>query len=207
LFKTQIAAILQAGALGNVWMMFPMITNKTEIIKAKQFVEEVKTELRRQGKKYNANTKIGIMIETPAAAFEARTLAKEVDFFSLGTNDLSQYLFAADRSNVKLTELNSHFQPTLLRVIYSVVKAAHEANIEVDICGQAAEIVNLTPLWVAMGIDNLSVSIPKITTIRRSICSLYKTECEKLLDSILKMETVAEVERELKDFAKKEDVL
>ena len=200
IFKPQISAILCAGAVGNVWMMLPMITNIEEILKAKQIVEEVKDELKSQGKAFDYEIKIGIMIETSAAAFDAERLAKEVDFFSIGTNDLAQYLFAADRNNAKVAGLNSHFQPTLLRVIHSVVQAAHKAGIEADICGQAGEIDSLIPLWVAMGVDNLSVSIPRITAVRRRICHLYKFECDKLLDTILELNTADEVERMLNKF-------
>lgn len=200
IFKPQISAILRAGAVGNVWMMFPMITNTAEIAKAKMMVEEVKDELRSQGKQFDANMKIGIMIETPAAAFDAEILAKDVDFFSIGTNDMAQYLFAADRANSKVAGLNSHFQPALLRVIHSVVKAAHQAGIEVDICGQAGEVSALIPLWVAMGVDNLSVSIPRVTSVRKRICNMYKSDCAKLLDKVLLLKTADEVELALKEF-------
>lgn len=200
IFKPQISAILRAGAVGNVWMMFPMITNKTEILRAKQMVEQVKEELESQGKPFDAGMKTGMMVETPAAAFDAEILAKEVDFFSIGTNDLTQYLFAADRANAKVAGLNSHFQPALLRVIHSVVEAAHKAGIEADICGQAAEVDKLIPLWVAMGVDNLSVSIPRITAVRKKICNVYKSECRKLLDTVLKLGTADEVERTLSEF-------
>jgi len=127
-------------------------------------------------------------------------LAKEADFFSIGTNDLAQYLFAADRGNAKVAGLNSHFQPALLRTVYSIVNAAHEARIEADICGQAAEIERLIPLWLAMGVDNLSVSIPRITAVRRKICNSSRSGCVGLLDKILVLETAAEVETALLEF-------
>lgn len=200
IFKPQLAAVLRAGAVGNVSVMFPMITNIAELRQAKKAVEDVKTELTAQKIPCNLDMKIGIMIETPAAAFEAIALAKEANFFSIGTNDLSQYLFAADRQNAKLSALNSHFQPTLIRVINSVVNAAHGAGIEADICGQAAEIDALVPLWIAMGVDNLSVSIPRITAVRRRICGLSMADCQKLLDSVLEFETAQEVENTLKEF-------
>ena len=200
IFKPQIAAILRAGVKGNVWIMFPMITNKTEIQRAKQLVEEVKTELAAQGKQFSTDMKIGMMIETPAAAFDAKMFAKEVDFFSIGTNDLSQYLFAADRTNSRLAYLNSHYQPTLLRMMNQVIKSAKEAGIEVDICGQAAEVDNLVPLWVAMGVDNLSVSIPRIPSVRKRVCELNKLECEVLLNDIMRLDTADEVEHMLDKF-------
>jgi phosphotransferase system enzyme I (PtsI) len=181
-----------------------MITTKTEIITAKGMVEQVKKDLASEGKAFNHDIKIGIMIETPAAAFDVHILAKEVDFFSIGTNDLIQYLFAADRTNARVAGLNSPFQPALLRVIHHVVNTAHQNGIEADICGMAAEVEKLIPLWVAMGIDNLSVSIPKITAVRKMICGIRKSECEKLLNKVLLLETPDDVEHELGKFYEQE---
>jgi len=200
IFAPQISAILRAGADGNVWMMFPMIACKEELIEARRMVKQVGEGLRAKGIPYNAGMKIGMMIETPAAAEDAAILAKEADFFSIGTNDLSQYLFAADRANAKLAHLNSPFQPALLRIIHRVSAAAIEAGIEVDICGQAAEVDELIPVWLAMGITNLSVSIPRITAVRKRICGLNKADCENLLDTALGLETAGEVERALREF-------
>ena len=198
IFKPQISAILRSGADGNVWMMFPMITCKSEIIAAKSIVKQIGEELRAKGIPFDPDMKIGIMIETPAAAVDADILAKEVDFFSIGTNDLSQFLFAADRANAKLIHLNSPFQPTLLRTIQKVSAAAIKAGIEVDICGQAAEVEALTPVWLAMGITNLSVSIQRITSVRKRICGLSKQNCDALLDTVINLETAEEVELALK---------
>ena len=203
IFKPQISAILRAGCAGNVWMMFPMIACKAELLEAKSIVRQVSAELKAGGVPHDPGMKIGMMIETPAAAVDASILAKEVDFFSIGSNDLSQYLFAADRANSKLAKLISPFQPALLRVINSVSAAAHEAGIEVDICGQVAEVEPLIPLWLAMGIDNLSVSIPRITDVRRKICTLYKSECESLLENVLNLDMASQVEEALMDFAER----
>lgn len=198
IFKPQIAAILRTGALGNVRMMLPMITGKTEISAAKQIVGQVKEELAARGERFDADMKIGVMVETPAAIFDAGILAKEADFFSIGTNDLAQYLFAADRTNVKVAALNSYYQPTLLRAVHYVVSAAHAAGIEAHICGQAAETESLIPLWIAMEVDELSVSIPQITAVRRRVCNTKKSECTGLLNTVLLLETAEEVERALR---------
>jgi phosphotransferase system enzyme I (PtsI) len=203
IFMPQLSAILRAGADGNVWMMFPMITCSNELIKARQIVKQVGEGLKANGIPYDSNMKIGMMMETPAAAADAEILAKESDFFSIGTNDLSQYLFAADRTNSKLAYLNSAFQPALLRTIYKIAAAAANAGIEVDICGQAAEVEALTPVWLAMGITNLSVSIPCITAVRKRICSLDKADCDSLLKTVLCMETADEIEKELKIFTER----
>ncbi len=192
-FKAQLRAILQAGE--NVQIMFPMITGKQEITRAKQLLEEARQELVAQNKAFYGDIPVGIMIETPAAAFDAQRLADEVDFFSIGTNDLTQYLFAADRTNPKLSGLNSPFHPTLLRCIARVVAAGHAAGIAVDICGQAAEIPALVPLWVAMGVDALSVSIPSITKVRKIICEANHHDCSVLLKKALQLDTPEEVEK------------
>jgi len=206
IFKPQISAILRAGAVGNVWMMFPMIASKTELTKARQMVDQVAEELIAKGIPFDSSMKIGMMVETPAAAADAKIFAKEVDFFSIGTNDLSQYLFAADRANAKLASLNSHFQPTLLRVIHSIAAAAKDEAIDVDICGQAGEVDALIPIWLAMGIDNLSVSLPRITAVRRRICNLYKSDCERLLESVLCLDKMGDVAEALKEFAEKNPI-
>jgi len=203
IFEPQISAILRAGADGNVCIMFPMITCKKELIEAKQMVKRAGEGLRAKGVPFDHGARAGIMIETPAAALDAAILAKEADFFSIGTNDLSQYLFAADRSNAKLANLNSPFQPALLRIIKKISDAATDAGIEVDICGQAAEVDALVPIWLAMGITNLSVSIPRITAVRKRICGLNKTDCMRMLDMVLCLETADEVERSLKEFAER----
>ena len=200
IFTPQISAILRSGADGNVWMMFPMITCKEELHAARQIVRDVASKLTARRIPFDSEMKIGMMVETPAAAADAMILAKEADFFSIGTNDLSQYLFAADRANAKLAGLSSPYQPALLRAINGISAAACDAGIEVDICGQAAEIDDLIPLWLAMGITNLSVSIPRITAVRKRICSLDKSVCAGLLDYVLSLETAGEVEQALKEF-------
>jgi phosphotransferase system enzyme I (PtsI) len=220
IFLPQIAAILRAGAgvgaaataaategasgdaatAGNVMMMFPMVTCMEELRKAKRLVELAKEDLSSRGLPYDRAMKVGIMVETPAAALDAEILAKEADFFSIGTNDLTQYLFAADRSNPKMVSLNSHFQPALLRAVHGIVTAAHRAGIEADICGQAAEVENLVPVWLAIGVDALSVSVPRASAVRKRICNTRKSACDELLVKVLQLETAQEVEKMLEDF-------
>jgi len=203
IFQPQISAILRAGTEGNIWMMFPMITCKKELLDAKSAVAQAGERLKARGVPYCTDMKIGMMVETPAAAADAEILAEEVDFFSIGTNDLAQYLFAADRANAKLAHLNSPFQPALLRSIQRISAAAANAGIEVDICGQAAEIDALIPVWLAMGITNLSVSIPRITAVRKRICGLNKSDCQRLLDTVLRLDTAGEVERVLGEYTER----
>jgi phosphotransferase system enzyme I (PtsI) len=192
LFKTQLRAIIRASVYGNIKMMLPMVTLLTEVLQVKNMIRDLQNELGITNK-----IPLGIMIETPSSAFDAETFAEEVDFFSIGTNDLTQYLFAADRSNKELTYLNSHFQPSLLRMIHHVCLAAHAKNIEVDICGQAGEVIELIPLWVAMGIHNLSVSIPSVTKVREVICGIDRRICSKLLETVLTCKTKEEVIKNL----------
>ncbi len=191
-FKAQMKAILRAGCAGNVHMMFPMITSMQELKRAKALVAEAKDELKGENVPY-ADVAIGMMMETPAAAFAAERFAAEVDFFSIGTNDLTQYLFAADRNNKNVAHLNNYFHPTLLSAVYAICKAAAAHHIEVDICGQAGEVELLVPMWVAMGVTNLSVSIPSIPKIKKIICETNVQEASQKLQEVLTFDNAEEV--------------
>lgn len=199
IFKPQLAAILRASACGDVQLMLPMIASIEEVRRAKSLIEEVKAELTAKNLPYSPSIKVGIMMETPAAAEMAEKLATMVDFFSIGTNDLTQYLFAADRNNLLVSSVGSYYHPALLRTVQRICKAAAAANIAVDICGQAGELPLLVPLWVAMGVDALSVSIPSITRMRRQINNLTRKDCERLLASALQLDTAAEVQAYLEE--------
>jgi phosphotransferase system enzyme I (PtsI) len=198
IFKTQISAILRAGLHGNVELMIPMIASIDELRRTKVIIAEVQNELRETGIEYSKTVRIGIMVETPAAALMVERLAMEVDFFSIGTNDLTQYLFAADRMNQKVANLNSYFHPALLKIVKYICESAHKNKIEADICGQAGEVPALVPIWVAMGIDNLSVSIPSILKVRKLICETDKAKAIEIMESALSLDTAQEVEDYLK---------
>jgi phosphoenolpyruvate-protein phosphotransferase (PTS system enzyme I) len=197
IFKTQISAILRAGVYRNIEFMIPMIASITELRRAKVIIEEVKNELLEKGIKFSNSVRLGMMMETPAAAIMADSFAKEVDFFSIGTNDLTQYLFAADRMNQKVAYLNSYFHPALLQTVKNICDSAKKYGIGVDICGQAGENPSLIPLWVAMGVDNLSVSIPSIPKVRKIINGIYKSNALKMLERTLALDTVEEVKNYL----------
>lgn len=192
IFHTQIAAILRAAVFGPVQLMLPMIATVSEVRRAKDAVRAVRESLSRRGEKIG-DVSVGMMVETPAAAIMADRFSEIVDFFSIGTNDLTQYLFAADRNNAHVARLNSYFQPALLRMVDHVCQAAHRSNIEVDICGQAGEVDELIPLWVGMGVDNLSVSIPSIPRVRRAIMDCDTEKCRALVESVISMSGEDEV--------------
>ncbi len=194
LFKTQLRAILRASAHGKVKIFFPMISGVAEIREAKTLLGVAKSELRKSGVPFDEEIEIGIMIETPSAVLIADLLAREVDFFSVGTNDLIQYSLAIDRTNEHLSSLYEPLHPAVLRSLKLVSEAAHAAGISVCICGEMAGEPSYLPILLGLGFDELSmnaVSIPKVKHILRR-CS--KIEAEILVDQALKFSTACEVE-------------
>ncbi len=173
LFKTQLRAIYRASAFGSIALMVPMIISVDEILRIKQIIEEVKAELTADRIAFNANVPFGIMIETPAAAILSDVFARHVDFFSIGTNDLTQYVLAADRQNAKLEPFIDAHHPALLRLIQTVAENAHRNNIWVGICGELAADVSLTEFFLSIGIDELSVSPSLILPLRQKIRSIH----------------------------------
>ncbi len=168
IFKTQLKALYRTSAFGNVGIMFPMIISVTEVKKIKKIVDEVKSELNTIGISYG-NVELGIMIETPAAVMISEELAKEVDFFSIGTNDLTQYTLAIDRQNQKLDNIYDSHHPAILKMIKIVIDNAHKHNTWVGICGELGSDITLTEKFIKMGIDELSVSPNFILPIRSDI--------------------------------------
>ena len=168
IFKTQLRAILRAGVYGNIAVMYPMITSVDEVRKIKEIMNEVKSELKEQGIAY-ADVLEGIMIETPAAVMVSDELAKEVDFFSIGTNDLTQYTLAIDRQNPKLDDFYDPHHPAVLKMIRMTVENAHKAGIWAGICGELGADTTLTEEFIRMGVDELSVSPGRILPIRKII--------------------------------------
>lgn len=175
IFKTQLRALFRASAFGKIAIMYPMITSVQEVRKIKGIVEEVKAELTSQGVEFG-NPEQGIMIETPAAAIISDDLAKEVDFFSIGTNDLSQYTMAIDRQNPQLDLFFDPHHPAVLRMISLVVENAHKAGIWAGICGELGADQSLTKEFLAMGVDELSVSPGSILPLRKIILETNVTD-------------------------------
>ena len=181
IFKVQLRAILRVSALGNVRIMFPMISGLSELRQAKEILETCKAELREEGIPFKEDIELGIMIEVPSAALVAEALAREVSFFSIGTNDLIQYTIAVDRVNERIAHLYEPTHPAILRLIEMTVAAAHAQGIWVGVCGEMAGEITLTPLLLALGVDELSVSAGLVPRVKKAVQSLDTKECIRLL--------------------------
>lgn len=178
-FKTQLRAILRASAFGNISIMFPMIISVDEVKKIKKIVEEVKASIEADGLAYDKDIELGIMIETPAAVIIADELAEEVDFFSVGTNDLTQYTLAIDRQNQSLDEFYDSHHPAILKMLQMIADAAHRHGAWAGICGELGADLSLTKEFLAMGYDELSVSPGRILPIRKTVLETNVTEYKK----------------------------
>ena len=196
-FRTQLRAILRASVYGNVKIMIPMISTMKELKDSKKILQQAKDELTKEGIKFKKDIEIGIMIEIPSAAIISDLLAREVDFFSIGTNDLIQYTMAVDRMNSKLSYLYSQYHPALLRLIKGIIDNAHEAGIWVGMCGEAAGDPKLIPVFVGMGLDEFSMNSPSILRARYIVRNLNKADMELIAKSTLNMENALEVEEYL----------
>ena len=172
IFKTQLRALYRASAFGRIAIMFPMIISVAEVKRIREIIEEVKTELRTEGIPFREDVETGIMIETPAAVMVSRELAKEVDFFSVGTNDLTQYTLAIDRQNEKLDQFYDAHHPAVLAMIKMAAESAHAEGKWIGICGELAADTSLTETFLAMGIDELSVSPGMVLPLRKKIREL-----------------------------------
>ena len=193
MFKTQLRAILRASQYGQIKIMYPMISSINEIRKANTILEECKKELDAEGKIYDANIKVGIMIETPSTAIIAYKFAKEVDFFSIGTNDLTQYFLAVDRGNEMVSALYDSFNPAVLEAIQKVIDAAHDAGINVSMCGEFAGDRKATKLLLGMGLDSFSMSASSMLPVKKIVRSTNYVDAQKYRDIILQQNTSEEV--------------
>lgn len=169
MFKTQLRAILRASAFGNLQVMFPMITSIEEVTEAKKVLERAKAELKEEKTAYDENIRVGVMIETPAAVMISGELAREVDFFSIGTNDLTQHTLAMDRTNRKLTGFYNPYHPALIKMIRIVANNVHLEGKHISICGDLAADTDMTETFLQMGIDELSVAPGKVLPLRKKI--------------------------------------
>lgn len=193
IFKAQLRAILRASVGGNIKMMFPMISGLDEVRRGLQIVEECRDELRREGIEQGDDFEIGAMIEVPTAAIAADLLAREVDFFSIGTNDLIQYSVAIDRTNERVAHLYEPTHPSVVRLLKMVADAAHANNIWTGVCGEMAGEVLFTPLLLGLGMDELSAGTSQVPRVKSAVQSLTMTECTKLRDEVLQLDTPSAV--------------
>jgi len=180
LFKNQIRAVLQASENKNIHFMIPMVSTILEIRETKKMIEECKKELKKEGKNFDRNMKVGMMVEVPSAAVMAELFAKEVDFFSIGTNDLIQYLMAVDRGNDLVSDLYQQFSPAVIRTISYIVREAKKAKKEVSLCGEMAADTLAIPLLIGLGLESLSISPSTIAYATRIIRSISYKKAKKL---------------------------
>ena len=193
IFKTQLRAILRASIYGKVQIMFPMISGVQEILEAKEILGQVMKDLDRENMDYDHDIKLGIMIEVPSAVTMAEILARHVDFFSIGTNDLIQYALAIDRINEHLADMYQPFDPAIIRMIYHVVTAAREAGIGVSLCGEMAGDPLCVPMLLGMGIDELSMNARAIPLIKKVVQALSMEEAKADFSKIFQLSTADEV--------------
>ena len=200
LFLTQLRAILRASAHGKLAVMFPMISGAAELRAAKAVLEEAKTQLRAEGVPFDEALRTGIMVEIPSAALMADVLAKEVDFFSIGTNDLVQYTLAADRGNEKIARLYDPFNPAVIRLLRQVCRAAHESGIDVGMCGGMAGDPLAIPLLAGLELDELSMAAEAIPQAKYVVSRLWTVECRALAEKAAACETAEQVRELLTEY-------
>jgi fructose-specific PTS system IIA-like component len=192
MFRSQVRAILRASAFGRVQIMLPMISSAEEVHWAREQVEQVRRELHESGTKM-AEVPLGIMIEVPSAAYALEELSEVADFFSLGTNDLSQYFFAADRGNARVWPLANALQPAFLRFLKQIVTEAHAHKKWIGICGEMGGDVRLLPFLLGVGLDEISASVPNVAALKQRVGSLRQEACERLAETALACHSPEEV--------------
>ena len=197
-YRVQLRALLRASAFGDIKIMVPLVTCVDEIRSVKVLVKELMTELDAENIAYNKDIQVGAMIETPAASLIADLLAKEADFFSIGTNDLTQYTMAVDRGNAKVAYLYSSYNPAVLRSMKNIIEAANAAGIMVGMCGEAAADPLLIPLLISFGLGEFSVSATSVLATRGTIAKWSKAETDELTAKVLSLATETEVAELLK---------
>ena len=204
IFTTQLRAVLRASAYGNIRIMIPMITSVTEVQAVKKIINGICRDLDKKDIKNDKDIKIGVMIETPAAAIMADVLAHEVDFFSIGTNDLTQYTLAVDRGNENVAYLYSALNPAVIRSIKHIIECAHNAGIEAGMCGEAAADERMIPLLLNFGLDEFSVTVSRVLETRKEIASWSSKEVKEITENVMNYSEEKEVSNYLSDCIAKE---
>jgi phosphotransferase system enzyme I (PtsI) len=199
LFKTQLRAILRASVYGDVRVMFPMVSTVMELRQCRSLLLEAREDLEEEGIPFKSDMQVGTMIEVPSAALISDVLAKEVDFFSIGTNDLVQYTLAADRNNENVAGLYNPADPAVLRLMHMVIEAGKREEIDVNVCGEMSGEVIYTPLLIGLGLRHLSATPRKLPEIKRVIRSLTVPDAERVAREALRMESAREVTTYLRE--------
>ena len=192
-YKVQLRALLRASAFGDVKIMIPLVTCVEEVLAVKELVEECKAELTEEGRKFNENIEVGIMVETPAASLLADRLAEVADFFSIGTNDLIGYTMCADRGNDTISNLYQVYYPAVLRSLKNIIESGVKAGIMVGMCGEAAADPLLEPVLISFGLEEFSMSAPSILRARKTISQWSKADADALAEKALALDTAEEV--------------
>ena len=200
ILNAQLRAVLRASAYGRLAVMFPMIISVEEIRELKSVIEELKVELRNEGKAFDEDIQVGVMVETPSAAVNAKFLAKEVDFFSIGTNDLTQYTLAVDRGNELISHLYNPMSPSVLNLIKQVIDASHAEGKWTGMCGELAGDERATLLLLGMGLDEFSMSAISVPRIKKLIRNVNYQDAKLLAEKALQQPTAAEIEQLISDF-------
>ncbi len=200
IFREQLCAVYKSSINKNIRLLFPMISSLAEVRRVKEIIKEVKGELEKDGIEFDKNLKTGIMIEVPSAAILADELAAEVDFFSIGTNDLIQYLLAVDRGNDLISNLYQEFHPAVIRTIRQITDAAHKNNIQISVCGEMASNPHAVVIFIGLGVDELSVSPSRYPEIKQIIRSISFKEAAGVCEEILKLSSETEIREKIKKF-------
>ena len=203
LFKKQLRAILRVSVLGKVKIMFPLITTRQELMQAKMILRDVMEDLDDESIPYNRDIPVGIMVETPSAALTAHSLAMDVDFFSIGTNDLTQYTLAVDRGNELVSMLYSTVDPAVLRLIRNVIQDAYKAQIDLSVCGEMASEPEYIMLLMGMGVRTISIASPMIPEIKQIIRSVTMEYCNNVARKVLGMDSERQISAYLRNAARK----
>jgi phosphotransferase system enzyme I (PtsI) len=199
IFKPQLRAALRAAEGKNLKIMFPMVATVDEIRQARAILEECQNELKAEKVSFAKKVDVGIMIEIPAAAVMSDIMAKEVDFFSIGTNDLSQYTLAADRTNAGVANIASSFQPPVLRLVKMVIDAAHKEGKWVGMCGELAGEPVATPILLGLGLDEFSMNPPAVPIVKQIIRSISKEQAKEIAELVLTLENSDQVQSYVRD--------
>jgi phosphotransferase system enzyme I (PtsI) len=195
IFKPQLRAALRASALGKIAIMFPLVSGLSEVIRAKEILKQCMDELSQASIPFDEKIQVGAMIEVPSAAIIADLLAKEVDFFSIGTNDLIQYTVAVDRVNPYVANLYRPTHPAVVRLIHRTVSAGAQEGIWTGVCGEMAGDIQLTPLLIGLGVEELSVGPQQVSRVRKAIRSLSYSECSIMADDALKASFTGDIHK------------